>query len=271
MEGIRTGIESVLADQRPCTVRQVFYQLVARGAVDKDERQYHTVARLLTEMRRSGRVPYGWITDNTRFMRKPESWSSLTHALDATRRTYRRALWDSQDCYVEVWLEKDALSGVLFDVTSEWDVPLMVTRGFPSLSFLHGAAEHIAYVRKPTFLYYFGDHDPSGVLIPQRTAARLRELAPDAEIHFQRVAVTESQIELLQLPTRPTKRDGNAHAKRFEGESVEVDAIAPNTMRAMCRACITDHIDRAALEATRRTEQAERDTLARLLRGGLPA
>ena len=77
-------------------------------------------------------IPYGWIADSTRWMRKPKSYSGLVDMLSTTRDTYRRALWSTQPAYVEVWLEKDALAGVIYTETEDWDVPLMVTRGTPA-------------------------------------------------------------------------------------------------------------------------------------------
>ena len=130
VEAIKTAIYNVVEENQPMTVRQVFYQMTVAGVVPKTETSYkNIVVRLLGTMRREGRLPFSWIADNTRWMRKPRTFSSLDSALHNTARTYRRALWDEQDAYVEIWLEKDALSGVLYDVTSEWDVPLMVTRG----------------------------------------------------------------------------------------------------------------------------------------------
>lgn len=268
MEDIRKAIEGVLAEESPATVRQVFYRLVVSSAIDKSEAGYKTVCRLLAEMRREGRVPYSAIADNTRWMRKPDTWSSLEDALESTQATYRRALWDEQDVYVEIWLEKDALAGVLLGITSKWDVPLMVSRGFASLSFLHSAAETIREVDKPAHLYYFGDHDPSGVIIDRKIEETLREMAPDAEIHFKRVAVLEHQIKTLGLPTRPTKKKGT-HAKTFTGDSVEVDAIAPSELRQMAEFCIARHIDLKTYRRTRRAEMAERDTLAEMVARGL--
>src|SRR5262249_29705657 len=144
--------------------------------------------------------------DNTRWMRKSRSFSSLEEALSRTAQTYRRALWSNQVVYVEIWCEKDALAGVIVEVTNEWDVPLMLSRGFASDSFLHSAAEAISSQGKPAVLYYVGDHDPSGVFIDRTIDRRLRELAPEAEIHFERLAVLPHQIRELNLPTRPTKR-----------------------------------------------------------------
>lgn len=265
MDAIRDALYLILEADHPMTVRQVFYQAVTRDVIDKTEGEYkQTVVRLLSAMRREGELPFGWIADNTRWMRKPDSYGSLHEMLEITKEAYRRALWRDQAVYVEVWLEKDALAGVLYQETSEWDVPLMVTRGYPSLSYLHDAAEAIAARGKPAYIYFFGDHDPSGRDITRATEAGLREFAPDAEIHFERVAVTEHQIMLYNLPTRPTKTT-DSRSKGFIGESVEVDAIPPAKLRAIARYCIEHHIDRRVLEQTRATEDQERATLARVL------
>jgi hypothetical protein len=265
LEVIKEAIYQVVEENQPMTVRQVFYQLVSGGIIPKTEASYkNIVVRLLGIMRRQGELPFSWIADNTRWMRKPNTFSSLEQALDSTIETYRRALWDQQDSYVEIWLEKDALAGVLYDVTAEWDVPLMVTRGYPSLSYLHTAAEALQEEDRPCFIYYFGDHDPSGVHIPQKIEADLRTFAPEAELHFERVAVTLEQIEQWNLATRPTKKT-DARAKSFFGESVEVDAIPPALLRDLCRHSIEQHIDQRVLDRTQLIEQAERDTLQTIL------
>src|SRR5262245_17312434 len=158
---LSTELVLLIGSYKPMTVRQVYYQAVSRGLIEKTEKAYKLVCRLLAEMRRNGRLPYDWIADNTRWMRKPRTYSGLASMLEYAQSTYRRAIWDDQEAYVEIWLEKEALAGVLVDVTAKWDVPLMVTRGYPSLSFIHSAAETIQAEDKPIFLYYFGDHDPS--------------------------------------------------------------------------------------------------------------
>jgi hypothetical protein len=196
-------------------------------------------------------------------MRKPVTYNSIEHLLENTARTYRRALWDNQNAYVEIWIEKDALAGVVYDVCREYDVPLMVVRGYGSISFLHGAAEAIKSIGKPTHLYYFGDRDPTGVDISRKIETDLRGFAPDAEIHFERVAVTEKQIQEYKLPTRPTKRT-DPRAKTFKGESVELDAIAPNELRRLVRGCIESHIEWNALAVLREAEASEREWLREL-------
>ena len=298
---LKAALYEIIKDMRPMTVRQVFYQAVSRGLIRKTEQEYkNSVGRLLTQMRKANEMPWQWLADNTRWMRKPDSYDSMTHMLKESQQLYRRALWNDQPAYVEIWLEKDALAGVLFDVTSKWDVPLMVTRGYPSYSFLASAAEAIREKGKLTHLYYFGDHDPSGVDIPRhiedqlgelinplrKSAAVREEIAAKLRMHglststedvanatidgyagvptisFECVAVTEGQIIDLDLQTRPTKKT-DTRAKNFEGESVEVDAIPPDLLRQMAEDCITRHIDDDLLESTRRIEEAERESLKR--------
>jgi hypothetical protein len=261
---IKDAVCAALNADWPMTIRQLFYRLVSMGVIDKTEAEYKTtVVRLLGEMRRSGEVPFEMIADNTRWMRKPTTHGSLDDYLRRSAETYRRSVWDVQDAYVEVWLEKDALAGVLIDVTRPWDVPLMVTRGYASLSYLHSAAETIAAVEKPAFLYYFGDQDPSGVDINRAIEKELRAFAPKSELTLERVAVTREQIQTMNLPTRPTKGT-DSRSKGFEGGSVEVDAIPPAELKAMVEQCITRHIDVRAHNRLMLAEEAERDTLRQI-------
>ena len=259
MGGIRALIYRIVERDKPMSVRQVFYRLVTAGAIDKTETEYsRTVVRLLTEMRLGGYLPFEWLSDATRWQRKPDSYSSIGDAVRATAEFYRQAIWRELPDYVEVWLEKEALAGVLFDVTADFDVPLMVCRGYSSLTFLHSAAEAIGAKAKRTFIYYFGDHDPSGKDISANVERRLREFAPGAEIHFERVAVTPEQIAEWNLPSRPTKQT-DSRASAFEGESTEVDAIEPDTLRALCRECIERHIPAGYLDAIEAAERSERE------------
>ncbi|UCC31056.1 MAG: hypothetical protein JSU86_02030 [Phycisphaerales bacterium] len=265
IESIRRAIYKIAEEDHPCTCRQVFYRLVACGLVRKTQTEYKaTTCRLLMQMRRKGDLPFEWIADNTRWVRKPRTHASLANALEDTAELYRRALWRNQPVYVELWLEKDALAGVLADVTYPWDVPLMVSRGYASITYLYSAAEAIRDQGKPCYLYHFGDYDPSGQNIAVNIERRLREFAPDAEIHFEKVAVTLQQIEEFNLPTRPTKKT-DTRAKGFKGESVDVDAIPPKILRELAVQCIVQHIDEAALERTQRVEAAERKAIYEII------
>jgi hypothetical protein len=267
IEAICDGLHELVGKDNPITVRGAFYRAVSAGLVGKTQAEYkQTVQRLVLRMRRDGRMPHKWIADLTRWMRKPDTWSSLEDFQEYACTAYRRSVWDEQGAYVEIWCEKDALAGVLMEETAPWDVPLMVARGGCSETFLYEAAEHIKWLGKPAYLYYFGDWDPSGDKIEKAIERRLRQLAPRAKIHFKRVAVTRQQIRQWDLPTRPTKTKGNPHAADWEGgDSVEVDAIEPQRLRQLVRDCIERHVDMAAHERLLRVEAAERKSLEAIL------
>jgi hypothetical protein len=267
IEQLEAELYDIVAEIQPATVRQVFYQAVSRGVIPKTDAAYKgIVCRLLSRLRREGDLPYSWIADNTRWMRKPDSYTGLQQMLEESVDLYRRDLWAQQDAYVEVWLEKDALAGVVYPVTGRWDVPLMVTRGYPSLTFVAAAAEVMRQKYRPIFIYYFGDRDPSGVDIPRFVEKELREQAPRANITFELVAVTEEQIVEMDLLTRPTKKSDSRSGK-FRGESVEVDAIPPADLLQLVTDCIVQHLDVDRYHALRETEAAERKTLARFVAG----
>jgi hypothetical protein len=233
----RSRLYTIVSEMRPMTVRQVFYQATVRGVVEKSEAGYAKVQTDLAWLRRRNIMPYNWLADNTRWQRKPRTFDSIQQALDDTAQFYRKALWTDAGAYVEVWLEKDALAGVVQPITAAYDVPLMVARGYASLSFLHSAAEYIASLSVPTFIYHCGDFDPSGVNAGEKIEQTLREMAPAADIHFERIAVNPEQIERWDLPTRPTK-SSDSRAKGFGALSVELDAISrlPWRLSALIRA-----------------------------------
>ncbi len=282
---IKAAIIEALEADAPMTVRQVFYRLVSVGAIAKTEAEYkQTAGRLLTEMRRDGTIPYGAIADATRWMRKPTTYDSAEEAVRAVARHYRQNVWRDLQDYVEVWCEKDALAGVLVEVTAEYDVPLMVTKGYPSLTYLYSAAETIAakyQEKKRITIYYLGDYDPSGVDIRRNVEEQLNELAAEIVLgrgwaeklrplgaeadrshyfDFEVLAVEPWQIEAFGLLTRPTKQT-DSRAAGFAGESVELDAIAPTELRRIVRDAIEDHLPEGALDSILVAEASEREIL----------
>lgn len=242
----------------PQSVRQVFYKLTTYGTVEKTEQGYKQVGYHLLNMRRAGVLPYWWIADNTRWIRKPDTYDDISEFLTISRDAYRRALWAGQSAYVEVWCEKDALAGVLYEVTAAYDVPLMVTRGYSSETFVYEAAQAIKRKNKPTYIYYFGDHDPSGV--GAREDVRRKLAAMGAGVNFVPAAVLPEQIARWNLPGRPTKKT-DSRAKGWRGASVELDAIPADQLRRLATECITQHIDPWQLAETQRAERLERQSL----------
>lgn len=267
---LRADLLGIVANGNPMSVRQIFYQASVRGLVQKSETGYRKVQEALAHMRRvGGEMPCGWIADSTRWQRRPHTFDSVEDALTETARLYRKALWTNARTYVEVWLEKDALTGVILPVTDLCDVPLMVARGYASISFLNTAAAYIALLAVPAHIYHFGDFDPSGVDAGRAIEATLREYAPHAKIHFERLAVTPRQIAEWSLPTRPTKAT-DSRAKGFGAISVELDAIPPQDLRDLVQGAIEQHLPRRELDVLLAAEESERSTFKKLI-GSLAA
>ena len=250
-------IRSIDQQGPPMTVRGLFYNCEnVHHVVPKSESGYKQVQRQALAMRRVGVLPYNFISDSTRWIRKPQTFSGLRAYLEHGKVAYRRALWDSQDAYVQIWCEKDAIAGILHDVTADWDVPLLVIRGYASETFAYEAAQDIKSQDKPAFAYYFGDWDKHGVQISNDIARKLGDFG--ANTHFERVAVIPQQIDEWTLPTRPTKDPG-------WGACVEVDAIPANKLRKLAQECILRHIDEDEYQNTLLIEKLERRSLETVL------
>jgi hypothetical protein len=307
------AIIEAVETEHPVTLRGVFYRVVSAGAVEKTEQGYDLTGRELLKLRRAGAIRYDWITDGTRWVNKPDSYDDLSQMLEDAAASYRRALWRDQATEVQIYSEKDAISGVVLPVTRRWDVPLGIVRGYSSETFAWSVAQSIrdaALRGKAVRVYQLGDHDPSGVdawrafrktvcgfLLEEHRELRalLAAAHPEADfgdddgpgdgiydndggesscvfiageqvetVFFKRLAVTQSQIYQLDLPTRPTKRS-DTRAAGFRGGSVEVDAIPPTILRQIVEDAIVSHIDPDALRLTEVAEQSERDILTRMI------
>jgi hypothetical protein len=143
-------------------------------------------------------------------------------------------------------------------VTAEYDVPLMVARSYASLTFLHAAAGAIEANDKPAHIYHLGDWDPSGQDAADHIERKLREYAPGVPIHFEKLAIAERQIAEWNLPTRPTKQS-DSRARGWKGDSVELDAIPPDRLRALVRDAIERHITPERLCIVEAAETSERE------------
>jgi hypothetical protein len=265
-EARRAALYDIVAAQSPMTVRQVFYQATVRNLIEKTEAGYSKIQWDLTVMRKAGDLPFEWIEDGTRSVFKPTTYPNIGAALHETAKDYRKDLWVDADAFVEVWIEKDALTNVIYPVTGQYDVPLRPARGYASLSFLHDAASHIETLDVPAYIFHLGDYDPSGVNAGETIESTLREMAYDSEIIFERLAVTREQITDWNLPSRATKSSDPRAASFGDNISVELDAIEPNRLRAIVREAIERHMPTEQFAALKRAEAQERTTLLNMVK-----
>lgn len=244
----------------PMTIRHLCYMMESRGYIAKTEQAFKTYDGHLVNWRRKGQIPWNAFVDNTRWRYGSEVYDGLEDALVQSRNAYRRNIWADLPVYVEIWTEKDAISNILLDVADPYGVKVLPLRGFSSLTMLHDAAvmfREMGRRGKDVFVYYFGDHDPSGKLIDE---SAIRNLKNDfgVTVNFERVALTKDLIDIYDLPTRPTKKSN--HSKNFKGKSVEIDALPMYVLKGLVTNAITQHIPRDYRDAMLRTEAAERET-----------
>ncbi len=259
IELLDQAIINAVAADAPVTLRGVYYRVVSAGAVDKTENGYRAVGRRLLKLRRNGRVSYSDITDGTRWITAPTTYNSVDEMLLDGARSYRRSLWSRSSTLVEIFTEKDAISGVLLPVTDRWDVPLGVMRGYSSESFTYNVADSLDPDRH-TVIAQLGDHDPSGVGAWEDFARKITLFNPDASVSFVRLAVTPEQIIEFGLPTRPTKKS-DTRSNGWVGGSVEVDAIPAPDLRRVLDEFLAGFHNPAELERLFRLERAERDSV----------
>lgn len=265
---LRSAISEVAEDYDRFTIRQLFYQLVSRGVVEKSERAYKRVCDAAVQMRLAGTLPFSKVVDGHRSRRRVDAWDSARELLDDAAAVYRRDFWSGQSCRVEVWCEKDALTGVIQPVCDTYGVTYVATRGFPSLTLLYESGREMAQAKVLYRVLYFGDHDASGCAIDANLAAELRRHG--ALVEVARIALEPDQIAAYALPTRLGKTTDTRHRRFVEmfgdSRSVELDALPPDVLTEMLVDSIEEWIDRAAWNRLQRTEKHERETLAKYAR-----
>ncbi len=138
---IRDAVIALTERYERMTVRGIFYALVGQGMVPKDDTAgYRPVQRQVLALRREGLLPWEFVADGTRWVRQAITFDGVDDALREVARSYRRDLWLSQNVRVEILLEKDALADLNWPVADRWGVPLCVSRGVTSATFLYNAA-----------------------------------------------------------------------------------------------------------------------------------
>jgi hypothetical protein len=187
----------------------------------------------------------------------------LDGLIDRIPKLYSLDLLADYDWSIQVWLEKEALAGVIWPMCTRWDVPLYCARGYASLSFLHEAAQSLEYKDRPARIFHFGDYDPSGqdaILTVQRDLYRLAPKTKNLGLEFVIVAVTPEQIQELALPTRPTKKS-DTRSGAFGDESVELDAIEPDVLRQMVTDVLQGQFPKGAREELLKRQKAAREQI----------
>jgi hypothetical protein len=252
----------ILEEGSPMTVRQVFYQLVSGQVLKNTQSMYKQVSVQLRDMRMSGLVPWDWIEDRTRAPRIVSMWDDLPDFAEAACAAYRRNIWTEQETLVEVWLEKDALSGILSEITNEYRVTLNVGRGYDGWSSIHEAGTRYQQWHGDMVILYFGDFDPSGEDMVRSLIKRLSFFGTCPQII--KCALTREDIDEFNLPADVTKGGdprSAAFVKKWGDIAVELDALPVGELRDRVRREIAARLDLDAIDRIKKQERKERNTL----------
>lgn len=248
------------------TLRQLYYQFVAKGLMANSQKNYINLGGLISDARLAGLVSWLAIEDRTRYLRGITHVTGPAAAVAAARRDYARDLWHDQDVRPEVWIEKDALVGVIGGICSELRVDFFACRGYNSQSEQWRAGRRFArYYQKgqrPVVLH-LGDHDPSGIDMTRDNADRLSMFA-GAPVQVVRLALNYSQVEEYNPPPNPAKMSDSRAAdyvSKYGESSWELDALNPTVIANLIRDAVDRLRDKERWDLALQAEAADKNTL----------
>ena len=250
------------------TLRQLYYQFVVRAFLPNTEREYNRLGNIISDARRAGRIDWLAIEDRTRFLRELSSWDNPQSILESAKESYHRDLWANQEARVEVWIEKDALIGVIEDVCKKNDVPYFSCRGYVSDSEMWRGSMRMRNHSQKIIVLHLGDHDPSGIDMTRDIEDRLRLFSDYADIEVRRIALTMEQIEELKPPPNPAKMTDsryNRYISLYGDKSWELDALEPQYISGLIKEHILSSRDEALWEEVVNEQEEEREQITGII------
>ena len=270
-------ILQTLEEYWPLTLRQIYYQLVSALIIENNLKEYSKLSRILTKARLSGFVSWDCIEDRARATLYSGGWINSEYFIqDQTRdflRGYRRDLLQTQDINLELWIEKDALSRICHKIAFKYCIPVIVARGFSSISYVYEAKKRILANHrngKKTIILYFGDLDPSGwEMLPSMLDTLQNEMELGYKVQGIRCALTEDQVNKYNLPhsidaikekdTRTKK-----YIKKFGKLAVELDSLSPKDLENIVKQSIEKKLNMQKFEEEENIQSLERKFLFNL-------
>lgn len=250
------------------TLRQAYYQLVARGYIPNNERSYKNIGNLINDGRLAGLIDWHAITDRTRNLRGNSHWDKPSDVIASAKYSYLLNKWQGQPNYVEVWVEKDALVDIVGQACYPLDTPYFSCRGYTSQSEMWSAAQRFIRQgdRENRIIIHLGDHDPSGIDMTRDIQERL--LMFGADVYVKRVALTMEQIDTYDPPPNPAKLTDSRcrkYIEEFGDESWELDALEPKVITDLIKEQVTMYRDDEIYQVICDREDREKEELQLLV------
>jgi hypothetical protein len=246
------------------TARQLYYQFVSRDFIPNTPAEYKKLTSLLADARYAGLIDWDAIEDRGRQPETPADWDNIGELVESALRSYRLPRWRGQGKHVELWVEKQALAGVLWPLASRYHTTLMVNKGYSSASAMYESARRIKQAGEPeNIIFYLGDHDPSGEDMVRDIEDRLVEFEVE-DLTVTKIALNMAQIKQYNPPPNPAKMTDSravAYVAKFGDQSWEVDALPPNVLVQLIRDAFDQEIDTETMDAIKAREQHDKEAL----------
>lgn len=271
IDRINTVIDDYERQGFSLTLRQVYYQMVARAIIPNNERSYKNLGNLISDARLAGLISWDAIEDRTRNLRGNSHWTTPGSMINSAAYSYKLDHWEDQKNYVEVWVEKDALIGIVGQICQQLDVNYFSCRGYVSQSEMWNAAQRL--IRRQNrgqhiVLLHLGDHDPSGKDMSRDIMDRLR-VFETYDVEFHRLALNMDQIEEYTPPPNPTKlTDSRAsgYIDKYGHECWELDALEPTVIRDLIDENVCKYRNTRLFNSVIKREKEEQELLYDLSR-----
>jgi hypothetical protein len=275
MTSIVQAVNATLAEYDfPLTLRQIYYRLVASGLIPNKRSAYNQLSKTLVKARENGEVDDTRIEDRARQVLKGKGgFDDPDQFVDAMKSWFKSAgerynadLWADQPVFVEVWVEKDALSRVIAQAAEPYRVTICPSRGYSSYTYIKRMAidDRFSDVDKPIIILDFRDHDPSGIQMTEDLEKRLVNYGEGLDIEVKRIALTIDQVNEYKLIPNPTKLAdprSQAYVVQYGDQCWELDAIEPRELQRIVKAAIEKHIDREVWDHSLEHEQKDKTSL----------
>lgn len=254
------------------TLRQLYYQFVARDLIPNNQKSYKRLGTIIDNARLSGLMDWNYIVDRTRNVYRTDGDDeSPRDAIEAMAAGYARRLWEDQPNHVEVWVEKEALAGVVERAARETGVNYFSCRGYVSQSEMYRAGMRFRRYKslgKSCHVIHLGDHDPSGIDMTRDIEDRLNMFGSWPDIN--RIALNMDQVEEYQPPpnfAKVTDARFVSYQALYGDDSWELDALDPATLHDLIVNAVLDLRDQSLWDEAVEQQETERGELQAISEG----
>lgn len=249
------------------TLRQLYYQFVARDLLPNKQSNYKRLGSIMSDARLAGLSDWAAIEDRTRGVEEQPAWDSPDSIISAVASQYQEKVWNDQPYRPEVWIEKEALVGVVIPVCEELRIPYFACRGYASQSAQYEASKRFARYRyrdSEPIILHLGDHDPSGIDMTRENRDKIELLCRGEGVKVERLALNMDQVRRYNPPPNPAKESDSRfrnYVRQYGKKSWELDALSPDVIGTLIRDAVEGLIDRDKWDAAMAAEERNKELL----------